>query len=68
MCCATLAELMGIGGYCRTRIMDQIYIKIPNPRCCVFFKKHREGVGEELSREKVRGAMFHKACRKFQHD
>jgi hypothetical protein len=25
-------------------------------------------VGEELTREKVRGAIFHKAGRKYQHD
>jgi hypothetical protein len=29
---------------------------------------HREGEQEELTREKVRGAIVHKAGRKYQHD
>jgi hypothetical protein len=34
-----------------------------------FLKKTQGGgEGEELSREKVRGAMFHKAGRKYQYD
>jgi hypothetical protein len=45
----------------------------PPPTHCIrvytiqYTYSHREG-GEELTREKVRGAIVHKAGRKYQHD
>jgi hypothetical protein len=55
--------------------MDQIYIKTPNPKCRLFLKDdpilppppYRRERGE-LTREKVRGAIVHKADQNYQHD
>jgi hypothetical protein len=35
--------------------------------CMQYTYSHREG-GGKLTRDKVRGAIVHKACRKYQHD